>query len=72
MTTNQKNTWIALEERYQKSKKEKNKTEHSGILSQLTFCTDTSTGSARCGVIIRKYSELGNQGGISVQTYKKT
>src|SRR5690554_2590169 len=64
MTTNQKNQWIALEVRYQQLEKEKNNAEHSGILSQLTFSTD--------GVIIRKYSELGNQGGISVQTYKKT
>ena len=54
MTTTQKNEWIASEERYQKLFKENAELKDAAILSQIYFCSDTSAGSARCGVIIKK------------------
>jgi len=64
MTVNQKNAWIALEERYHQNHKAISKDNRSTLLSQMIFCSD--------GVIIKKFMEMNDQGGITVQNYDVT
>jgi len=72
MTTTQKNAWITSEKRYQKLFKENAELKDAAILSQISFCSDTSAGSARCGVNIKKYKSENTQDGISFQVFNET
>jgi len=71
MTTELKNAWITSEKRYQKLFKENAELKDAAILSQISFCSDTMAGSARCGVIIKKYKSENTQDGISFQVFNE-